>query len=205
MPRDGTKTRTAIMDAAEGLILESGFAAASVDRVIDKAGITKGTFFYHFSNKAALARSLIERHAELDVGNLEEKMARAENLSRDPAQQLLIFVGLFEEEMAGLVEPYPGCLLSSYIMEAGLFEKETLATVTEVFDAWRDRLGAKLREAVDRHPPRLPVDIVSLADMITVVFEGAFLMSKSYNDAMLVARQLRHYRNYLELLFVPQQ
>ncbi len=204
MPRDGGKTRTAIMDAAEELILESGFAAASVDRVIDKAGITKGTFFYHFSNKAALAQALVERFSELDIGNLEEKMLRAEKLSRDPAQQLLIFVGLFEEDMSGLVEPYPGCLLASYIMEAGLFEKEVLDTVTDTFRAWRDRLGAKMREAAEKHPPRLPADLDSLADMITVIFEGAFLMSKSYNDPDLVAQQLRHYRNYLELLFVPE-
>ena len=93
MPRDGSTTRTAIMDAAEGLILETGFAATSVDRVIERAGITKGTFFYHFNSKAALAQALVERYAALDLGNLDDKMTRAEKLARDPVQQLLLFVG----------------------------------------------------------------------------------------------------------------
>lgn len=203
MPRDGTKTRTAIMDAAEQQILETGFAAASVDRMIDRAGVTKGTFFYHFASKAALARALVDRYAALDLDHLEGKMERAEKLARDPLQQLLIFVGLFEEEMDSLTEPYPGCLFASYVMEAGLFDEATMGTVVETFQTWRTRIGAKLRDIAARHPPRLEVDLDSLADMISVIFEGAFLMSKTYEDPATVAQQLRHFRNYLELLFAP--
>lgn len=201
MPRDGSKTRTSIMDAAEELILQTGFTSASVDRVIERAEVTKGTFFYHFATKAALARALVDRYAELDMAHLHGKMDRAEKLARDPLQQLLIFVGLFEEEFGNLTEPYPGCLFASYVMEAGLFEDATIDAVVETFRAWRLRVGDKLREIADRHPPRLEVDLDSLADMISVVFEGAFLLSKTYDDPGTVGQQLRHYRNYLELLF----
>jgi TetR/AcrR family transcriptional repressor of nem operon len=62
-------------------------------------------------------------------------------------------------------------------------------------------LGAKLREVAERYPPRMDVDFDSLADALTVVFEGAFIVSKTYREASVVAEQLRHYRNYLELLF----
>ena len=93
MPRDGTATRTALMDAAEALILGQGFAATSVDSVIAKAGATKGAFFYHFKTKADLAQALVERYAELDLGHLHTNMARAEALSRDPLQQLPVLEG----------------------------------------------------------------------------------------------------------------
>ena len=55
MARDGTMTRTKIMDAAERLILEQGFGGTSIDRVIEGAGVTKGTFFYNFRTKTDLA------------------------------------------------------------------------------------------------------------------------------------------------------
>ncbi len=189
------------MDAAEGLILQTGFTSASVDKVIERAGVTKGTFFYHFATKAALARALVDRYAEHDMVHLHGKMDRAEKLARDPLQQLLIFVGLFEEEFGNLTDPYPGCLFASYVMEAGLFEDATIDAVVETFRAWRLRIGDKLREIAALHPPRIDVDLDSLADMISVVFEGAFLMSKTYDDPATVGQQLRHYRNYLELLF----
>ncbi|MBB3230227.1 hypothetical protein FHR97_001061 [Halomonas stenophila] len=68
---------------------------------------------------------------------------------------------------------------------------------------WRSRLGEQLRRVAERYPPRLEVDLESLADAITVVFEGAFIVSRTYREPAVVAQQLRHYRNYLDLLFSP--
>ena len=203
MPRDATPTRTAIMDAAETLILESGFAASSIDKVIDKAGVTKGGFFYHFKTKGDLALALVERYAANDAANLEAVTARAAQLSRDPLQQVIILVGLLREELAELTAPVPGCLFASYCCEAQLFDDATLEVARRSFIAWRERLGATLREAMALRPPRYRVDADSLADMLSVTVEGAFIMSKTLREPALVAAQLDHYRNYLELLFLP--
>lgn len=203
MARNGRDTRTVIMDAAEGLVLETGFAATSIDRLIQRAGVTKGTFFYHFDSKQALARALVERYAALDLGHLSDNLARAERLSRDPLQQLVIFVGLFQEAAADLSEPYPGCLFGAYCYEAGLFDDATLEIIRDSMRTWRSRLGGKLRQIAAERPPRFEVDLDSLADMLTVIFEGAFILSKTLRDPAVVAAQLGHYRNYLELLFAP--
>jgi TetR/AcrR family transcriptional repressor of nem operon len=204
MPRDGSVTKTAIMDTAEALIMGRGFAATSVDEVIEAAGLTKGAFFYHFKSKAELAHALVERFAVRDAAQLEDKLARAERLSREPLQQALIFVGLFQEEMARLADPGVGCLFASYCYEAQLFDDAILAIIRDAMGLWRTRFGAKLQEVIDRHPPRLPVTADGLADLMNTVFEGAFLMSRMFGDATLVAGQLEHYRNYLELLFPPE-
>lgn len=201
MPRDGSATRSKIMDAAEALILKQGFSATAIDAVIAEAGITKGTFFYHFENKAALAQALVERFAMLDLAHLEQNMRRAENLSRDPLQQLLIFIGLFIEGAEELSEPYPGCLFASFVYEGGLFDDATLGVITDTYSAWRERLGGKLREIVEAYPPAEEVDIESLAEMMTVAFEGAFIVSKTQREPEVVAEQLVHYRRYIELLF----
>ena len=37
--------------------------------------------------------------------------------------------------------------------------------------------------------------------MLTVVFEGAFILSRSFKEPKIFAEQLRHYRDYLRLLF----
>lgn len=203
MAGNGGATRTRIMDAAEELILGQGFALASVERIVEGAGVTKGTFFYHFDSKAGLAHALVERYAEYDETLLTTNLARAEGLSRDPLQQMLIFVGLFAESADALTEPYPGCLFASYCYETGLFDEHTLAVVDRAMLLWRERLGVKFREVLERYPPRLDVDPDSLADMMTVLLEGAFILSKTLKEPRVVAAQVRHYRNYLELLFTP--
>ncbi len=205
MPRDGTVTREKIMDSAEALILEQGFSATSVDKIIERAEITKGSFFYHFDTKAALARALVERFARLDLGHLNGKMARAEKLTSDPLQQMLVFIGLFHEEAETLTEPYPGCLYASYVYEGGLFDEVTHKVISDTMLEWRHRLADKFRAIVERYPPHAPVNVEALADLYTVVFEGAFIMAKTLKDPKLLADQIAHYRTYLELLFAPRE
>lgn len=203
MARDGSATRTAIMDAAQTLILETGFSAAAIDSIIARAGITKGAFFYHFKSKTDLAHALLQRYAANDAAALERHLQRAETLSRDPLQQVLICFGLFEADMAALEVPYPGCLYASFTYEAQLFDEQTLALVRQVFAGWRARVAGKLHEVAALYPPRLPVDIDSLADMSLAIAEGAYVLSKVNRAPKAVAVQFRHYRNYLELLFAP--
>lgn len=192
------------MDAAEELILDRGFAGTPIDDVLEIAGVTKGAFFHHFDTKQELAHALIERYAALDLGHLEDKMRRAEDLTTDPLQQLLVFVGLFREEAEQLTGPYPGCLMGSYCYEAGLFDPAIIEVIRTTMLTWRERLTAKLEEVADRYPPRREVDLASLADQITVAFEGAYILSKVVEEPQVVAAQLDHHRTYLELLFAPE-
>lgn len=205
MARNGDKTREAIMDAAETLIMERGYSATSVDQIFPRAGITKGTFFYHFPTKTDLAHALAERYAHRDIRQLTDKMAAAEALSDDPARQLLLFLEQFAEIADQWTVPYPGCLFASFCYEAGLFEERTMAVMRESILTWRDRIAAKLREAAGRTPPRLAFDADSLADAVTVVFEGAFILSRTLDDARIVSQQLRHLQAYLRLQFGLEQ
>jgi TetR/AcrR family transcriptional repressor of nem operon len=201
MPRDGSSTRDRILDAALDLVLKRGYAGMSLDNAIQRVGITKGAFFYHFKSKKDLAMALLRRFDEADKAVLQASRERAEKLSRDPLQQLLIFVGLFEEMFEGLSEPYPGCLFASYTNELQQFDAGTRELIRESFLTWRGYFRQQLDAVMQKYPPRIDVDAESLADSFSVVIEGAFVLSKSLDEPDVVARQLRQFRNYLELLF----
>lgn len=201
MPTTGPDTRTQIMDAAQDLILEQGFAGTTVDRILEGVGVTKGAFFHHFRSKQELAHALVERFAAADREVLVTTMERAERLSRDPVQQLLIFVGLLEESASELTDPHPGCLFASYCYEAQLFDEAIHGIIRESLLLWRERLGRKLRAAIASSPPRTAADPEDIADLLTVVAEGSFILSRSLKDPAVVARQFHQYRLYLELLF----
>ncbi|MEW6332070.1 MAG: TetR/AcrR family transcriptional regulator [Pseudomonadota bacterium] len=201
MPKDGSATRDSILDATQALVLERGFAGMTLDDVVKQVGITKGAFFYHFKSKNDLGKALMKRFSELDARSYDESCARAEKLSRDPLQQLLIFIGLFEEMFEELTEPYPGCLLASYLYELQQFDSATKKMITEAFTRWRTLLKGKLDAAVKQHRPKTRIDTASLADMFTVVLEGAFITAKAVDDPKVIVQQLRHFKNYIELLF----
>lgn len=199
--RDAARTRERILDAAQELVLDHGFGSTTVDAVVGRAGITKGAFFHHFASKSDLARALVERYAAMDREHLEAQLARARKLSSDPLQQLLILIGLYEEEFEALDAPFPGCLFASYIYENKLFEEATLEILRESTLVWRNTLHEMLRKIVEKYPPRVDVDLESLADLAYAVTEGSFVMTKTLGDKTLLARHTRHLRHYLELLF----
>lgn len=200
MARDGEKTRTSIMDAAEAQILDKGFAGTTVASVIEEAGVTKGAFFHHFDTKAELAHALVERYARMEQELTMELLAEARSRTADPARRLVLFIRLFEEKLAELIDPYPGCLFASYCYERGLFDEHTLDVVENGFELWREVIGAEVREAFDAHPPAADVDPDDLADQMMVIFEGSYILSKTLEEPKLVARQLRVFRQHLQLL-----
>ena len=201
MPRDGTATRNRIMDVAQDMVLDVGLAGTSVEKVIDRAGVTKGTFFYHFKTKPDLAAALIERYADQDEHHFADAMTKAEQLARDPLQQLLIFVGLFIEMTEQLEEPFPGCLYASYCYQSGAISEQSMAQVERMMRFWREHLTVKVEAVAAAYPPRIPVEHHQVADHLLTTFEGAFILSKVMKEPKLASEQLVQCRNYLELLF----
>lgn len=201
MLKNGADTRERLLDAAEQLYLERGYGATSVEAIVAAAGLTKGALFHHFPTKHDLALALIERYATSDRRMLEQTIARAERLSRDPVQQVLLMVGLAEEELSNLPLERTGCLFASFGYQAAMFDEQVHALIERELLVWRELVATKLREAMEQRPPRLDVSADELADGLVAAIEGGFVLARGLRDAALLPGQLRQFRNYLELLF----
>jgi TetR/AcrR family transcriptional repressor of nem operon len=204
MSSKGEATRQRILDTAQDMILSRGYAGTSLDLLIKSVGLTKGAFFHHFDSKSDLARHLIRRFSNDGVALFKEIQARAEKLSDDPLQQLLIIIGLYSELFEGLSEPYPGCLLAAYVYEMQLFDADVQPIVNEEFLLTRKELSALFKRIEQRYPPRAEFDPTALADMFMSTFEGAFVLSKSLDEPDITVQQLKLYRTFIETLFKPQ-
>ena len=194
-------TRERILDAAEALIMQTGFAGTSIDAVIAEVGITKGAFFYHFKSKAELARSLVDRYQVADAAILERFLATSAKLSSDPVQRLLVFIALCVEFAEEMDDPTPGCLFGSFCYESGQFGDEVHAILDKAIFSWRQEVAQLVRDAAAVTAPVRPVDPETLADLVTVVFEGAFVVARTVREPGVFAAQLTHLRNYFELLW----
>lgn len=202
MPRDGSKTKAKIMDAAVEVVLTRGFAGTSVDDIQAGAGISRGTFFYHFPTKDDLTRAILARYADQDRALVDALEQRAEKLATDPLQQALVFIALHEELFQEAEGGDPGCLFASYSYEAGLFDDETHDLVMGSIEHWRRVLGGKLEAAMAHHAPRVSdTDPYVLADLAYGVLQGAFILARTTGDPSLMAEHIRHLRQYFELLF----
>ncbi len=80
-------TRAKIYEAAWHLIGEEGFEKVSVDRICEKAGVAKGSFYHHFRSKGDL---IVEGYALCDR-YFEEKVA-GRLIAEDAAGRIVEFV-----------------------------------------------------------------------------------------------------------------
>jgi AcrR family transcriptional regulator len=75
----------AILSAAHAVFLEEGYSAASMEAIVARAGVSKGTIYARYPNKHELFRAVVEAR----MAAWSEESARAdEQLSPDPRKRL---------------------------------------------------------------------------------------------------------------------
>jgi TetR/AcrR family transcriptional repressor of nem operon len=200
MGRDGKPTRDKILVESKALVFENGFSGTSIDQILERTGITKGAFFYHFKTKNLLAKALIEEFAKEDISHMNEALEKTERLEGDPLDRLLRFIQEFIDMMSNLKEPL-GCLYASYTYEPSQFDQDILNHISETLLAWRTTMEQLLKDVLEEYDIKGDVDIRSLADHTVVIFEGAYVVSKALNEPNTTAEQLKHLKNYFRLLF----
>ena len=201
--RKGEETRNRILDVAEAAVLQKGFGGTSIEELIVETGITKSGFFYHFKDKNALAREMLRRYVATNDHLFDEIFARGRALSDDPLQAFLISLKLLAETMADLPSGHPGCLIASICYQERLFDREVRELTAQSVRDWNARFRSILDGIAAAYPPREPVDLDDVADMLSCIVDGAIIMSKTLNDPKKLERQIMLFRTLVKLTFAP--
>lgn len=194
-------SRDRILECAETIILQKGFAATSIEDILGKAAITKGGFFYHFEGKNELAKALIDRYLEHDDKIFSDLFAKADGLTEDPLHQLLIFLKLLAEMMGQMEDTHPGCLVASFTYESQQFSDEVRDQVKVGLLRWRKLISERLEQILEKYRPHEVISTEVLADMFSSVIEGGIIVSRALQDKQALVGQILAYRSYLRLLF----
>ena len=199
----GEATRERICAVAEQIVLEKGFAATSLDEIMEAAGVTKSGLFYHFRDKHDLAKALLRRYVEHDTQILDDLFAKADALIDDPLHAYLAFLKMFSEVMADLPERHPGCMVASYCYQDQIYNREIRAMSMEGIMTWRDRFKQRLEAIAERYPPRVPINLDALADMNITIVEGGIILEKGWREKGALPLQVMMLRDLIKTVFEP--
>ncbi len=135
--RRGQDTRAAILRAAEAVIGETGFAAASIADITKRAGIAQGTFYIYFSSKDEVFRELVVEMGRLTRAYLTEAVADAPDRLTAERRGLRAYLGFVVERPA----------LYSIVMEARFVAPDAYrAHYTTFARGYAQNLGTAARE-----------------------------------------------------------
>jgi AcrR family transcriptional regulator len=91
------RTRAALLEAAVASLVEDGYAGTTLQRVQNRAGVSRGALLHHFGSRAALLVAAIHHVAE---GQVADVRARARALPSGTGRTRAA-LGLFHEVMSG--------------------------------------------------------------------------------------------------------
>ena len=118
--RDYESTRKALIETAIVLFERYGYAATSVQRIVDDADLTKGAFYHHFESKDDLLFEIHEEfiNDELDRARriLGRDLPPEETLRQLIIEALMEPLGIYRREMSVFLQEYR-------FLEGELFEE----------------------------------------------------------------------------------
>ncbi|MFF4616111.1 TetR/AcrR family transcriptional regulator [Nonomuraea jabiensis] len=169
-----------ILAAARSLIELRGYSALGVAEICKAAGVPKGSFYYFYESKEALALAVIDEH----WANQERSWKQVLSGGGEPLQRLR---RLFEvtvaaqsagQESCGTIS---GCLFGNLTLEMSNQTEAIRGRLQEIFDAQVDLVETVVVEALAQGEITV-ADAREAARSVVAQLEGQVLFAKLYND-----------------------
>jgi AcrR family transcriptional regulator len=125
-------TKRALVDVAEELFTDNGYAATSLDAIVAGARVTKGALYHHFSGKQALFEAVFER-VESDASRAIQKAIKGHRDPWEKAQAgLRAFLQVVQEARYRRIVIQEGPSVLGYERYREQEERSTFANVLDI-------------------------------------------------------------------------
>jgi AcrR family transcriptional regulator len=175
--RRGMKSRELVLDAAERVMAEDGFEAATLARVVARSGIPMSSVYHYYGSKDGILLAVMQRGAERFFADLPDPDQRMGPAARHLTQIVATVVETLERHPRFLR------LLIVFALQPPQGESDVDAVVGRVRETALVRLRKQLALAFGDDPRSAA--IAQLARFALAAFDGAFIAARTDPDATL--------------------
>jgi AcrR family transcriptional regulator len=188
-------TRQKLLEVAFEEFYRHGFQAASMQTILEKAGVSKGGLYHHFVDKAALGYAVVDEVIRNPV--LDAYLGALEQGSDDPLTTLQNVLRQRPDHFitTGINQ---GCPLNNLAQEMSPLDEEFRLRLAATFEAWIDGFAVALERAQERGIVRPEVDARAVARLLVAAIEGSFGLAKNAQSVDLLRANLEMLANFLD-------
>lgn len=175
--RRGVRSRELVLDAAETLMAESGFEAATLERIVKAAGIPPSSVYHYFGSKDGVLLAVMERGAQRFFADLPELGGRVGG----PSDHLAAVI----RAAAGTLRRHPQfmSLMVVFAVQPPTTGRDQIeAVVRRVREMALTRLRAELALAFGDQQTSSTTE--RLARFALTAIDGAFVASQADGEAV---------------------
>ncbi|MFI5879763.1 TetR/AcrR family transcriptional regulator [Streptomyces sp. NPDC051554] len=172
-----------ILAAGRTLFEARGYSALGVAEICKAAGVPKGSFYYFYASKEALALAVVDEH----WADQRREWTRILSGETGGAQPLDRLRQLFEETEAGQHAVQQGCgtvlgcLFGNLSLEMSNQTEAVRARLQEIFDDQVEMVAVVIGEARERGDVTVN-DSREAARSVVAQLEGQVMFAKLYNN-----------------------
>ena len=137
--RQRSEREQLILNAAEGLLVEKGYSAMSVDEIASHVGISKGTVYLHFPSKEDLLLALIVREFTTYSNHIDAIFASPQM----PLEKLAAIIALSYGNMGSTHITLFATIAQNPELRALLMQKK------EAANGHREKMSQQISEIID--------------------------------------------------------
>lgn len=163
------QTRSRLLAAALDVFAERGYAGATIEQLVDRAGFTRGAFYSSFSTKEEVVLALLDKHSDTQLGRVRELVDAAA-----PGDALAVAAATAAEVTPDDLRWF---LVSSEFTLLAVRDRQVAARLA-VHDAAIRAAVARLLAAALHRSGRVPVvPLTDLASVVVALREGALMQA----------------------------
>ncbi len=176
--RDPDKTRRKILEAAFKEMYQVGYQAASLDRILKEAGVTKGALYHHFRGKLQMGHAVVD---ELIAGFMLSRWAEPLSQPGDPIVQMKdVMSHVCDRDMlAAMGNVVRGCPLNNLAQEMSSVDEGFRQRISHVFNLWRESISNALQRGQSEGMVRDDIQPDQTAGFIVAMIEGSAGVAKN--------------------------
>ncbi|MFG1211778.1 TetR/AcrR family transcriptional regulator [Xanthobacter flavus] len=179
-------TRAAVVEAADRLFYENGFASTSFANIAAAVKLSRGNFYYHFKSKDEILAAVIALRLERTRQMLEQWEAE----SADAEGRILSFIGILIANRAKIMRF--GCPVGTLCNELAKLDHAAGADAARLFTLFRDWLARQFRALGHGED-----EAARLAMHLLARSQGVATLASSIGDEAFIAAEVTEMRGFV--------
>jgi AcrR family transcriptional regulator len=168
--------RDRLLEAADELFYAEGVHVVGVDRIVERAGVTKASLYHAFGSKEELVRAYLDQH----MSRRQEAITRILATNETPKDRLLGVFAELEGALAG--SEFRGCRFIMAVAEAR--PGDASEAVAADYRAWLLSLFTDLAKAAGVR------DYKRFGRQVSLLYDGAAVAARMDTDRKEAAKAM---------------
>jgi len=181
-------TRDHIIEAADQLFYQKGYANTSFADIADAVQISRGNFYYHFKSKDEILDAVIN----LRLAKTQKMLEQWEVGGKQPADRIRSFIHILIMNQTK-IKNY-GCPVGTLCTELSKLEHNSLPEANKLFTLFRTWLGKQFKQLGRK------TDADKLAMHLLARSQGIATLASAFHDEKFIQQEVKQLNHWLDSL-----